>query len=378
MNISRKIYLRLKNTMNLFNINIVGGSLRDIDTGAIYRQIIILQSQKKISSTEYSLLSKVKKQLEIIKEYNDEQSYSNLEATLNNIESYNGEKSFSKSEEFINIMQNISSSSKESIINSEHFNNFNEYMHVTRPIEEKLKSMLGTLQEMQKGLVLLVGSVGDGKSHLLSYLNKNHKHLFEGVEIYNDATESNNPYKTAVETLSEKLNEYEEDYNKKIVVAINIGMLYKLTAYLKEKKLSKYLRDVINDSEIFDNDNIVSSKFHDEGVSIISFLNEKPFSVENGEIKSEFYDQIIQKIFKTEQDNTLYNKFLVDDGHKRKEHAYQNYKLLLNPTVQKTIKMLLIKIQIENKRMITTRGFLNFIHDIIIPDEEKKQNDMFL
>ena len=55
-----------------------------------------------------------------------------------------------------------------------------------------------------------MGSVGDGKSHLLSYLNKNNKELFQNVYIYNDATESNNPYKTAVETLVEKLRQYEK------------------------------------------------------------------------------------------------------------------------------------------------------------------------
>ncbi|RQN27248.1 DNA phosphorothioation-dependent restriction protein DptF, partial [Paraburkholderia tropica] len=39
---------------------------------------------------------------------------------------------------------------------------------------------------------------------------------------------------------------------------------------------------------------------------------------------------------------------------------------------------LLVKIQIENKRIISTRALLNLIHDIIVPDKEMKENDSFL
>ena len=46
----------------------------------------------------------------------------------------------------------------------------------------------------KKTLVLLCGSAGDGKSHLLSYLkNLDEEHLIDDYFVFNDATESSPP-----------------------------------------------------------------------------------------------------------------------------------------------------------------------------------------
>ncbi|PTJ06342.1 DNA phosphorothioation-dependent restriction protein DptF, partial [Staphylococcus succinus] len=121
------------------------------------------------------------------------------------------------------------------MVNSSEFNDFNAYIHVERPIEFKLKNALKNLKAKNHGIILLVGSVGDGKSHLLSYFNKNNNELLDDVYIYNDATESNNPYRTAVQTLTEKLENYERGSLKKLIIAINIGMLHNFKEYLIEK-----------------------------------------------------------------------------------------------------------------------------------------------
>ncbi|RIO06402.1 DNA phosphorothioation-dependent restriction protein DptF, partial [Mammaliicoccus sciuri] len=66
------------------------------------------------------------------------------------------------------------------------------------------------------------------------------------MKIYNDATESNNPYKTAVETLASELDKYHKKITKKLVVAINIGMLHNLKEFLARAQIEM---DVINTIE---------------------------------------------------------------------------------------------------------------------------------
>lgn len=108
---------------------------------------------------------------------------------------------------FANELNRLCKSSSDSIDNTEKFDDFKKYMHVTRTAEEDLKAILRNVNAgNKKTLVLLCGSAGDGKSHLLSYLkNSDEEHLIENYTIFNDATESSAPSKTAIETLNELL-----------------------------------------------------------------------------------------------------------------------------------------------------------------------------
>ena len=93
---------------------------------------------------------------------------------------------------FANELNRLCKSSSDSIDNTEKFDDFKKYMHVTRTAEEDLKAILRNVNAgNKKTLVLLCGSAGDGKSHLLSYLkNSDEEHLIENYTIFNDATES--------------------------------------------------------------------------------------------------------------------------------------------------------------------------------------------
>ena len=72
---------------------------------------------------------------------------------------------------FINELNRLRKSSSDSIDNVEKFDQFKSYMHVVRKMEEDLKGLLRKVNASgKKTLVLLCGSAGDGKSHLLSYL----------------------------------------------------------------------------------------------------------------------------------------------------------------------------------------------------------------
>lgn len=374
-----ELYKKLLKNLSDYQINIRAKNLEDVNLKELNKDIFYLKSKKSINNTEYELLQSIKGHIDSIQSFKDDSSYKQLDESISYLEDYNLNSTDSKSDNFKKIIQNLSSSSKESIVNSEEFNKFNKYLHIHRPIENKLINELKELQYKSKGIILLVGSVGDGKSHLLAYLKNNYHEMFNNIEIYNDATESNDPYKTAVETLSEKISEYNNSENKKLVLAINIGMLHNFDSYLKNKYNSSAITDIIKKSHIFSSEGMENSVYRgNENITIVSFLNELPFVIEDGDLISDFYNKIMKKIFDENEQNPFYQNFLKDDGFSRKEAIYQNYKLLLNKDIQETIKKLLIKIQIENKRILTTRSLLNFIHDIIVPDDTINENDSLL
>ncbi|KTT83159.1 DNA phosphorothioation-dependent restriction protein DptF [Mammaliicoccus sciuri] len=365
-------------TLKFYNIDINANKISDINTNVLNGQIMQLKFKKLIHNTEYVLLSSLKKEIIEIQKYNDYKNYMKLDEYLKHIESYNNQKSANISTTFLNTIKNISVSSRESIVNTEEFNYFNEYLHVHRPIEDYLQQALEDLKSNESGIILLVGTVGDGKSHLLSYFNKNKHDLLTDIYIYNDATESDNPYKTAVETLSEKLEAYQSGQLKKLIIAINIGMLNNLKEYLSQQNKNTEIIETIESSNIFSINGMSKTLYKSNDITLVSFLNERNFKVVNGSVVSDFCNGIFDKIFQEDMSNPFYSSFLKDDGRHRSESAYQNYQLMLNEKVRKSVIHLIIKIQIENKRIITTRALLNFIHDIIIPDNNIKENDSFL
>ncbi|WP_323368662.1 DNA phosphorothioation-dependent restriction protein DptF [Staphylococcus schleiferi] len=212
-------------------------------------------------------------------------------------------------------------------MNSEVFSDFNNYMHVKRPIQNKLEKALMNLKYKEKGIILLVGSVGDGKSHLLSYFNKKEPNLLQDVKIYNDATESNNPYKTAVETLASELENYHKEITKKLVIAINIGMLHNLKEFLIREQVEMDVINTIKNSDIFSTDGMKEDLYEDNEITIVSFINEKTNEISEGEIKNRFISDIFRKIFGETNQNPFYRAFIEDEGFSRKEAIYINYKL---------------------------------------------------
>lgn len=373
--IKNKIFKILKE----LEINLNFLELSEINLKELRSEIFKLRSKKYINNTAYELLRSISNEIEDIQMFDSINSYKKLNELLINLERYISIKSDITTNKFLQVISNLSSSSKESIVNTEEFNYFNEYLHIHRRIEDRLKEALVKLKNENNGIIFLVGSVGDGKSHLLSYLNKNNKELFQNVYIYNDATESNNPYKTAVETLVEKLRQYEKKEISKMVIAINVGMLNNLSEYLISKNIDLEIVNTIKKSEVFSNKGMETTTFKLNNISLVSFLNETTFEIENEiGIKSDFYNSIFRKIFKKEINNPFYKAFIEDDGFNRNEPIYQNYSLMLDESVQNTIKYLIIKTQIVNKRIISTRALLNFIYDIIVPEMNQKSNDSFL
>lgn len=133
---------------------------------------------------------------------------------------------------FISELSRLRKLSMESVENTASFDKFKKYLHVLRPVEVNLRTLLNRANSAnKKTLILLCGSAGDGKSHLISYLrNADSEHLLDTFELYNDATESSAPLLTSIDTLAEKLAPFNDDnYLKddgfKMILAINLGTL---------------------------------------------------------------------------------------------------------------------------------------------------------
>ncbi len=126
--------------------------------------------------------------------------------------------------ELLSTLYWLRKSSMEAIEDTDSFSVFKGYLHVKRPVEYKLKKVLKKINESHnKTLVLLCGSAGDGKSHLISYLKHiDPEQLLDGYELYNDATASDAPTLTSAETLAERLFAFSDEEIEKQDNTMNI------------------------------------------------------------------------------------------------------------------------------------------------------------
>ena len=160
-------------------------------------------------------------------------------------------------------LSRLKRSSLESVDNADIAERDSAYFHVKRPIEEELRILLRKVNhENTKSLVMLCGSAGDGKSHLLSYLRHsdqdNENLLNESWYVYNDATESSAPELTSIQTLAEELIEFDDDHFQnnnpvKMILAINLGTLNNFIESAEGKKYSALKAYVIENGIIYQN-----------------------------------------------------------------------------------------------------------------------------
>lgn len=276
---------------------------------------------------------------------------------------------------FITEMNRLRKSSSESIDSIETFDKFKGYMHVVRKAEEDLKALLRKINaSRKKTLILLCGSAGDGKSHLLSYLkNLDEEHLIDTYIVYNDATESSAPLKTSVETLSEKLEPYMDDKlespGRNIILAINLGVL---SNFIESEYGKAYnaLKKYVEDANILTMHNNNSEFDKDSHFQHISFSEYNMYSLTENGAHAGYIEAIMKKIFASSKDNLFYVSYeesCLLCPLRRKCPVKKNYEYLMEEKKQKYIAKLLVKAIIQDKMILTTREILNFIHDILIP-----------
>lgn len=270
-------------------------------------------------------------------------------------------------------LNRLRKSSSESIDNVENFTPFKKYMHVTRKAEEDLRQILHRVNSSgKKTLVLLCGSAGDGKSHLLSYLrNSDDEKLLSEYTVYNDATESSAPSKTAIETLNELLKDFRDENlelpGKNIILAINLGVL---SNFVESEFGEQYTRL----KEYVEIHNILTSKIvkrdfdSNSNFQHVSFSDYHMYSLSENGIKAKYIEEIMDRVFGDNAGNDFFEayKSCSTCPLMKKCPVCKNYEYMKDDKRQKFVAELLVKTTIKNKVIITTREILNFIYDIIV------------
>ena len=274
----------------------------------------------------------------------------------------------------VKTFKRLSQGSKQSVQNGQDLDAFDKYLHVERPIEKSVRKAMDEICEQNGGLLLLVGSAGDGKSHMIASLKKD----YPDFKYRNDASESPDPKMEAREYLKLCLEDFKNDSidttNTKLLVAINMG---KLSEFIDDDDVKERFHEIVECAQtLFDKDNL----HHEQTrrVRIVSFGNHQIFELypektdEEYPVDSEFIRTVLQKITQDSADNLFYQAYKeskpIGEDY---DPAYVNYELLRLPTVQDSIVKILIEAIIRYKLLLTPRELFDFVYRIVVPDTIK-------
>lgn len=278
----------------------------------------------------------------------------------------------------LNEISKLSAQSTEGVESYKGLNDFKKYLHVKRSIQDELVEMIEDANNGEGSqLVLLCGSVGDGKSHLLSYLNEEHKELLGEFHILNDATESHDPKWTELETLDNELKSFNDDNietsNKKTILAINLGVLNNFLEADFAKENYKKFNDFINKSNIFNQD-LISSSHKSEHFKLVSFGDYNIYELTEDGIQSFYIEELLNRIISKSNDNPFYQAYLKDKEEGIVNPFIINYEILCKTGVTKKITDLLVTSIVKNKKILGTRELLNFIYELMVPAIVEEDN----
>ena len=275
---------------------------------------------------------------------------------------------------FISAFRELSNLSCGAVANIDKFSELNKYLHVLRTPEEVLRDLLLRIEKVsQKRLVLVCGSAGDGKSHLLSYL-RNEAHLLDDYMVYSDATESDAPNKTAISTLAKRIEAFNDENidnggTEKVIIAINLGMLNNFIDSEEGESFTKLRQYVINNN-IFSVDKALPFD-HNSNFYHVDFSDYQLYTLTNSGVRSDYLTQLFRKIFAKTSDNPFYNAYCGNsncDLHTRCP-IRNNFEFLTNEKIQDFLVQKIIETSIKHKLVITSRDVLNFIYDAVVPHE---------
>lgn len=278
---------------------------------------------------------------------------------------------------FISELSKLRKLSMESVENTASFDTFKKYLHVLRPVEVELRDLLSKVNAAnKKTLILLCGSAGDGKSHLISYLrNADSEHLLDAFELYNDATESSAPQLTSIDTLAEKLapfndENYATDDGFKMILAINLGTLNNFIESEKGKAFST-LKKYVEVNEIFSTYVRPNTYQANSVFQHVSFSDYQVFTLNSTGIGTAYLEELLEKVFRQSEENPFYKAY-ADNGSCtlcQKCPVRHNFEFLSNPVHQKAVINKIVEVVIKDKAIVSTREILNLLYDILVhPD----------
>lgn len=273
----------------------------------------------------------------------------------------------------ISTLSFLRESSKEAVASADFSNPYTLYMHVNRPVQDEFLSVLrNTYNSDHAELVLLCGSVGDGKSHMLSYCHEVFPDMMNSFSVHNDSTASLYIDKPASYTLTELMSPFSDDKietsKQKLILAINLGTLSNFLDSDKENRFSRLKEYVWNAGILDENKGLLSKNkyFHS-----INFADYHLYEITVHGAKSSYIKELLQKITYADKHNVFYTSYLENC---KKCDAYSNcpiranYELLMDDKIQNGFIDSLIESIIKNKIIVSTRSLLNLIYEILVDE----------
>ena len=278
-----------------------------------------------------------------------------------------------KKECLIQELSKLKESSKEAVEGLNTFSKFKTYMHVNRDVQDELQQIiLAADKEESAQLILVCGSVGDGKSHIISYFKNKHSDVMSNFTLHNDATESLEPNKTSMDTLNDVLDNFSDEKigtsTEKLILAINLGTLNNFIDSEYGKRFT-VLQKYVENKKILEK-SIIENRFDSSSnIQFINFSDYNLYTLKDGKVQSKYIKELINKITNPSEVNDFYNSYKENCSNcknKDKCPIKANYELISEDNVQNAIVDLLVQCIIKKKIIISTRALLNFMYDLII------------
>lgn len=278
---------------------------------------------------------------------------------------------------FVSTLARLRVSSKDAVVSADAntVDPYTRYMHVERPVQEEFVSIVNKAAETDHAeLILLCGSVGDGKSHMLSYCKAEYPDKMNKFYIHNDSTASFYVDKPASYTLLKIMDDFAddkiEDSKKKVILAINLGTLSNFLDSDVEKRFTKFAK-YITDSGILDDSlgmSVENKYFHS-----VNFADYHLYELRKNETQSKYIRGILEKITASTEDNVFFTSYCENCQNCVSKDicpVKANYELLQRSEIQQGIIDSIIESIIKNKQIVSTRTLLNMIYEILV-DEGK-------
>lgn len=263
------------------------------------------------------------------------------------------------------LLSQLSSSSRHVIVNGQvgELSDLQQFLHVSRPPEERLCKLVDTATSDAAQLIFLCGNVGDGKSHLLSHLRQTGQ--LGAFDVHNDATESFDPSKTNLETLTAKvLTDFSDDRiessPKHLILAINLGVLANLYDEADRNKYSR-LRKYIDESRLLER--TPSHSPPTTHFAHVDFTAAAVVELNADDVSAPLFRELLDRIFSESSDNPFYTAYRSSPAD---DVATVNYDFLRNERCRRAFERLLIQAVVKHKVVFSVREFLDFLADSLI------------
>lgn len=281
----------------------------------------------------------------------------------------------------VDELRRLKKSSYDAVDNENTFSDFKKYMHIKRPVEDDLINTIETAKASnKKSLILVCGNVGDGKSHLISYLKHHENKYLDGFTIYNDATESRNRHLDEKQELKRSLHAFNDDEIddgnvQKVILAINLGVLSNFIDS-EEGAGFRRLAEYVNNNRILIDSDIADCNANNDYFYHVNFGDYHIYRLHNETVESPYISDIIEKVFGTEAQNTF------NQAHSNCSMCElcdccpvkHNYEMMRNPVAKKGIINVILETIIKDKKILSTRELLDFLFDIMVhPDFDRKK-----